>query len=353
MTRAGRTQKLIGHDTNFLTDTAMKTSGVKRKAFLTTFVLFCLGGRSLPQSVAAGDDQPSNLSAVSEPLDQFLDRASHRVREYTIRFVDLTAEENKVIELFGKNGNSARPRNVVSQLVIYESERSRGKEEYRDVLAVDGKLIKEHEQRLFALMRALVKGDPDLELSTVFNESSRYDLGYRVGGFTLNQALPLRGHCRSAFHFELLPHDEMAAGQAIIKYEQMAPCGEAGYQLPLPSDLRSSEFRHRGQLWFDVTTAQLRREQQEVWVRAEKGNTEFCILRTEYDYAPSNFDLLLPRRIQIEIFDHARTKRGRTAYFDLGARVTMTYSAFSRLDVSTSWKAANLEQATVDKEERK
>src|SRR6516162_2768835 len=38
------------------------------------------------------------------------------------------------------------------------------------------------------------------------------------------------------------------------------------------------------------------REEREVWVRPKTGGPKFLVIRSEYEYAPSNFDLLLPRR---------------------------------------------------------
>ena len=205
-----------------------------------------------------------------------------------------------------------------------------------------------HEQRLRALLREVISDDPDVEVDRVSNEEQRrYDLGYQVTGFTLHQALALRSLCRPQFHFEIAGREGTTPKLLVVSYQQIGPCREVGYTIPLPRDLRDGEFRHRGRLWLDVTTAQLWREERELWVRPKAGGQEFRLIRSEYEYAPSNFDLLLPRRIRMDISDHARRVRGRTAYLDLGGRITMSYGAFSRFDVSTSWKAADVEATTA------
>jgi hypothetical protein len=122
-------------------------------------------------------------------------------------------------------------------------------------------------------------------------------------------------------------------------------CGGLGVKFPGST----RQFRHRGSLWLDVTTARLWREEREVWVRPKTGGPKFLVIRSEYEYAPSNFDLLLPRRIRMDIFDHARRVLGRTAYLDLGGRITMTYGTFSRFNVSTSWKAAEPKRTVVER----
>jgi hypothetical protein len=322
---------------------------VQRRVLILALCLLSYRGAGALPSLAASSEHTTNVLANGEPLEQFLDRASRQADEYTSFFVDLTAEENKVIELYDQNGKMTHQRNVTSQLVIYESQLSRGKrEEYRDVEAVNGKVIKEREQRIFALMRGLSTKDPDFELDTIKREGNRYDLHYHVRGFTLLQALPLRSLCRPGFRFELL-QDDASRHQIIVGYEQVGLCTEAGYLLPLPSEFQSAEFRHCGRFWFDATTAQLQREEREVRVRAKPDRPEFLVTRFEYEYASSNFGLLLPQLIQVEIFDHPRRTHGKLASLGLGGRLTMNYGAFSRFDVSTSWKAMDVEQTPARK----
>ena len=224
---------------------AMQAVGVKRKVFFLALVLFCYGV-DVPLSRAANSDGTPDAPVNSETLEQFLDRASERANEYTAQFVDLTAEENKLIELFGQNGQPGRRRTIFSELLIYESVRSRQTAELRDVQAVNGHMVTEHDQRLLGLLREVISDDPDVEVDRVSNEEQRrYDLRYQVNGFTLHQALPLRSLCRPQFRFELAEREGTAPERLVVNYQQIGPCPEAGYALPLPRDLRCGAVSRR------------------------------------------------------------------------------------------------------------
>ena len=127
---------------------AMQAAGVKQKVFFLVLVLFCCGGAGLPRLLGVSSEHTPDAALISETLEQLLDRAAQQANEYTAGFVDLTVEENKLIELFGSNGKPGHRRTIFSELVIYESGRSRQKTEFRDVQAVNGHKVTEHEQRL-------------------------------------------------------------------------------------------------------------------------------------------------------------------------------------------------------------
>src|SRR5215469_11657647 len=66
-------------------------------------------------SWGASSEHTTNTLANGEPLEQFLDRVSGQANKYSTFFVDLTAEENKDIELYDQHGRVTHQRNVTSQ----------------------------------------------------------------------------------------------------------------------------------------------------------------------------------------------------------------------------------------------
>ena len=93
-------------------------------------------------------------------------------------FLNLVAEETKVIETFDSSGRLNKRHEIVSDLLVYQSPRSSGEQrnELRDVRSVDGKPVNNRDKRILDLIRQAAKTDSvEKELARIARESQRYD----------------------------------------------------------------------------------------------------------------------------------------------------------------------------------
>lgn len=269
---------------------------------------------------------------------ELISRAAARVAEYTERFKDLTAEETQRVEEYGNEGLKRR-REVVSDLIIYQSQLdSASMFEYRNVRLVDGKEVAGRDRRVEQLFGRLAKADSrKKELERIQRESKRYDLNYSVYGMTIEQGWPLSERLSPSFRFTI-DGDERIDGHDVIvvRYEQVSHTPELDFKLTsLPERLKGAESRHRGRLWLDRDTARLRREERELTITHPSLPTPLTMMKYEFSYADSRFDILTPTRIIINTYNRGRDLPGGGAELLLGGKVVFEYGKFSRFGVET------------------
>ena len=184
--------------------------------------------------------------------------------------------------------------------------------EYRDVKSVDGVAIKKREARLVSLLDKSAKADSvKKELDRINQESRRYDLKNNFYGMTLNQGLPLEENLREAFQFKFAGREQVNGRDAIVvEYQQVSQTPSLKSDLrALPAPLNRAEAFHRGRLWLDAETAQIRREVREMTLQLPS-LSPLVFYRFELDYADSRFGFLTPRRLVISFYQ-PRTYRSR------------------------------------------
>lgn len=276
----------------------------------------------------------SDATATAE----LISRAAARVAEYTERFKDLTAEETQRVEEYGNEGLKRR-REIVSDLIIYQSQLdSSSMFEYRNVRLVDGKEVAKRDRRVEQLFGRLAKADSrKKELERIQRESKRYDLNYSVYGMTINQGWPLYENLRPSFRFTIDGGERIDGHDVVVvRYEQVSQTPELDFKLTsLPERLKGAESLHRGRLWLDRDTARLRREERELTITHPSLPTPLTMMKYEFSYADSRFDILTPTRISISTYNRGRDLPGGGAELSLGGRVVFEYGKFSRFGVET------------------
>ena len=276
--------------------------------------------------------QASDAAAPAE----LISRAAARVAEYKERFKDLIAEETQRIEEYGPEGLKRR-REVVSDLIIYQSQLdSSVAVEYRNVRLVDGKEVARRDRRVEQLFGRLAKADSrKKELERIERESKRYDLKYSVYNNTLHQGFPLHETLRPSFRFTVTGGERIDGHDVIeVRYEQVSQNPELNTTFSsLPRRLKGAEPLYRGRLWLDRDTARLRREERELTIRHASLPAPLMLMKFEFSYADSPFEILTPTRIVFSTYDRGRDLPGGGAEMSLGGRVVFEYRGFRRFGV--------------------
>ena len=284
--------------------------------------------RQAPASVVAGK---------GIDLDQLAARSLAASDEYTKVFRNLTAEETKVIEVFRATGEVEKRQEVVSDLLVYQSQASRDASvvltEYRDVRLVNGKAVKNRSERALTLLTKAASADSlDKELEAINRETHRYEFRRHLRGYTITQrAVPKPS---DMFHVEVTGREQIAGRDVlVIAYRQMKINPAFRSSLPVPKDLRNVPQLNRGRLWIDAETCQLWRSEWELVVAAMP--EPYVLTHAETTYVPSRFGILLPERIVFEWRQPFARLKNRQPAFEIRERTTFTYGPFRRFAVAT------------------
>jgi hypothetical protein len=299
---------------------------LKSIAYLLPLLFLITAGLSFGQ-------QPPDRDAE---LKDLLHRAGIRMSEYVTRFKDLTAEEQQTVEEYDDKGKLKRPRLIVSDLFIYQSQVDPTQMvEYRDVKSVDGVPIKKREARLLNLLAKSAKASSvKKELERVNRESTRYDRGFTFYGMTLYQGFLLDESLRESFEFKVAGREQVNGHDTIlVEYLQVSQTPKLAYNLSLPAPLKGAQPLYRGRVWLDAETAQLRREVREFALRLPSLARVLVMTRFELEYVDSRFGFLTPQRIVITNYSRGRTGADKQPEVLLGGRVTFAYGAFIRFSV--------------------
>lgn len=260
-----------------------------------------------------------------------------RTTEYSDSFRDLTAEEKQSVELYDSSGRLIRRRNIVSDFIVYQSRFDKGvTAEYRNVREVDRVPVPGREERVLKLFKRLASSsNVNQELELISGEASRYNLNYSVQGYTLKQGLPLQKEVRGVFAFEIEGTGQVEGHEAvIIKYTQRAQSPQLKVDLRFPSLPKGSESFYRGRLWLDARTAQIRREERELVLAIPKIKEPLVLIRQEFHYTESKFDILVPQRITLTTLGSVKLDADRVASSTTGGHLIFEYGPFSRFNVT-------------------
>lgn len=271
-------------------------------------------------------------------LQELIRRAALSVGEYQTKFKDLTAEEDQKVEEYDAQGKVEKQRRIESDLFIYQSQLDPTQMvEYRDVKSVDGKPIKKREARLVNLFNKSAKAESvKKELDRINQESRRFDLSFSVYGLTLHAGMSLSENVRNVFRYTFVGREQVSGHDVIVvDYQQISQTPHINLKLNLPTPLKGSEAFHRGRLWLDAETAQIRREVREFTLQPPSVIRPLVFFRYEFEYADSRFGFLTPKRIVITSNTRGRTGADKKPELLLGGRITFDYGAFTRFDVDT------------------
>ena len=295
------------------------------------FVYILLGVGTLTSTAILGQ------APTPAEIDQWIARYKATGAEYAKVFLNLVAEETKVIETFDSSGRLNKRREIVSDLLVYQSSRSSGGQttELRDIRSVDGRPVKNRDKRILDLIRQAGKRDSvEKEIALIARESLRYDGDCSANNTTGPGSVDFSDY----FRFEWVGRDQIGGSEVVlIDYREVGSS--------MWSALLSGEYKRmglsavfvRGRLWLDATTSQLRQERFEVAGvhPAVSEPVTLVRLRRENTHADNSIGILTPQRIVIEYFFPPKTRKNLPPSFDLVCRTTLTYDTFRRFDVTT------------------
>lgn len=304
--------------------------------------IFCLLiALSFLISGSAFSQQSTSPTSDKISIEELIKKAALRRKEYIEAFKDLNAEETQKIEEYDDKGVKRR-REVVSDLIIYQSPLDNSSMfEYRNVRLVDGKVVAKRDQRAEQLFARLAKSKSvKKELERLNSESSRYDFGTKVSGYTLNQGLPLDERFSRSFRFTVTGEEQIDGHDVlVIQYQQVSQNPDLNIKLSsLPKKLEGAESLYRGRLWLDRESLRLRREVQEWTINHPSLASPLTFMKFEFNYANSRFEILTPTQITISTFNRGRDKSDGSSELLLGGKITFEYGVFSRFEVTPDFQ---------------
>jgi hypothetical protein len=279
---------------------------------------------------------------ASEDLEMILQDAEKQAGQYQKGFKDLIAKEIKTFENFKPTGELIRRKTVESNFLVYESKRDeRAVSEFRNVTTVDGKLVsKKARTSAEVFEEARRSKSVEKELEKIQRRSSKYDDTLEISGSTLFQALTLSTTLRPFFNFEVMSKELFRGTEVyVVSYSQTKETplitgnpenlnsNALTMVYDLPKSLRQFQIRLSGKLWIDAKTFQLWREDRNLTVLTEN---PFRLMKTEFEYVPSNYGFLVPKKIQLTQyrFDPKNQVEGQ-----IQTQVKFDYSEFTKTKV--------------------
>jgi hypothetical protein len=295
------------------------------------FIFILLGVGTLASTATTTRQAPTPAE-----VDQWIARYKATGEEYRKVFLNLVAEETKVIENFDSSGRVNKRREIVSDLLVHQSSRDSGGQtaEYRDVRSVDGEPVKNRDKRILDLIQRADKTDSiEKEIALINRESQRYDVGCTWINTTV---YPSSFAFRDHFRFEWVGRDQIGGSEVVsIDFREVGPS-----IITLNSELKRMGLTAvfaRGRLWLDATTSQLRQERAEIAGIHPGVSEPVTVMRLQRENinADDSLDILTPKRIVIDWFHPSKTQRNQPPAFGLLCRTTLTYGRFRRFGVTT------------------
>ena len=282
-------------------------------------------------------------------LKTVLNEAVKQISNYQTTFKDLLATETKTFETYNKRGELKDSTTVESIFLVYQSAQDKNvTSELRSVLKVDEKPVPDSQERSDRLLAELQKAtSAGSELDKIEKEGLRYDPSLRVIGFTLYEGIALAENLRPFFEFTLAGTENYEGSEAyVVNYQQTKKSpyitvnekpveskgGNADFDADIPGELKNNDKFMRGKLWIDKNTFQIRREERELTV---KTNAETLVaLRTVFEYAPSDFGILVPKKISLlENSIKKASKKSDNFAAVKNTAVSFDYSKFRKTNV--------------------
>ena len=281
---------------------------------------------------------------VQPDLNAILKNAGEKTQNYREEFKNLLAVETKTFEIFDKNGNSKKNSVVESNFIIFQSAKDQSiASEYRDVYKVDGKVINDNTARANSLLAELAKSNSvKQELEKIQKESLRYDKNLEITGLTLFQSPILEEYNRQYFDFKAVGRETFNNSDVyVIEYQQTKQSPyvlinddknttkklSLSFDLDLPKSLDKSKILLRGKFLIDAKTFQIWREERELYAQTE---IPVVILKTEFEYQPSEFGILVPKQINLIQYRIKKAEKEGQISAVKDTQVDFTYSKFKK-----------------------
>ncbi len=305
----------------------------KQIRFFFIFILL------LPIAIRAQQSVPPSLETI-------LEGAAKQRNAYIEGFKNLTAQETKLFEIYGKNGNVKKKRSIISTFIVYPlTTDKRSVAEFRNVMSVDGKNVADSDKRAQQFFDEITKVESSKkELAKIEKEGARYDEEVSISGLTLFQAAALADNLRPFFHFTYKGTTTLSGREVyVVAYDQTNDSPYVSIdpkvtpdesKLAVIADLGlenggKTKARLNGTFWLDSSSFQVRKEERILTVQAPEMSAPVVAVETFLEYQDSTFDILTPQRVIFTQFTIG--KSGQLSRKDV--TVVLEYSNFSRPDV--------------------
>ena len=298
-----------------------------------------------PMPTAQPSPQISPTPVVS--LETILTEAEKQTANYRETFKDLLAVETKTFEKYGKTGDLKDETVIESNFFVYQSSKDeKTSSELRNVVKVNEKLVPDSQARADRFLAELQKTTTvERELEKIQDEGLRYDKTVEISGLTLYEAIALLNNLRPVFDFKLLGTENYQSREVhVVSYQQTRRSPfitinekkskeqgiKADFDVSLPGSLKKTDTFLRGKLWIDAQTFQIWREERQLAVQTA---TPIVVQETVFEYAPSEYGILVPKKITFTENSIKKTDNNNEFSAMKNTRVNFDYSKFRKTNV--------------------
>ncbi len=167
---------------------------------------------------------PGRVAAQPVPLDTVLARAALYVAAFAERFSNVVSEERYEQSWTGQGGRSIGHRDLTSEFLLVKVTEGVGWVSYRDVIEVDGKAVRDRDERLAKLFLG-APGTAAEQAAAITFESARYNIS--PVRRTVNEPLLalrfLHTQFQGRFTYKFYQQDKAAGADVwIVEYTERA-----------------------------------------------------------------------------------------------------------------------------------
>lgn len=244
-------------------------------------------------------------------LEEILNQTERQAANYQETFRNLLAAETKTFVDYDKNGEEKKRNTVEADFLVYQSSKNpKISFELRNVKNVDGKQIPNSQENSDSFFAELNKTSTlKSQLEKIQKTSSKYDKTFDISGLTLYEGIVLSNNLRPYFEYKLEGNESYQGRDIfVVSYWQTkespfisingkgTDINNPGleFEVDMPGEVKKKEFFLRGKFWIDAQTFQIWREERELVAQADE---LLVLLKTDFEYQPSNFGILVPKQI--------------------------------------------------------
>jgi len=253
-------------------------------------------------------------------LENLLQRADAATKRYSEIFKNLSAEETKTYDDFGKDGKLKETRRIKSTFIVYQLSKGEKVSEFRNVTEFNGKTVARSDEEIEKLFAKLAGADSAAEeIKRIVKEAVRFDGANFAWGITLWQDSPF-GKYRPFFEFKVVGLEQFENRKIfVVEYNQTKPTlllkanptdeeikKEAEgreYNSVVAGAFRPTNMRLVGKIWLDAETGQIWRNEAKVVLHPAQLSLPVTSVELVYEFQPSQFGVLVPKRFA---FTHYR-----------------------------------------------